>query len=88
MIIRAADCIFESLIETIMVGELAAGEPLVEKSLAEKFGVSRTPVREALHRLAQAGLAERGSRRAYFVREMAPEDLSELFEATGVSTAE
>jgi len=51
MIIRAADCIFESLIETIMVGELAAGEPLVEKSLAEKFGVSRTPVREALHRL-------------------------------------
>jgi DNA-binding GntR family transcriptional regulator len=83
MIIRAADCIFESLIETIMVGKLAAGDPLVEKSLAEKFGVSRTPVREALHRLAQAGLAERGTRRAYFVREMAPEDLSELFEATG-----
>ena len=50
MIIRAADCIFESLIETIMVGELAAGEPLVEKPLADKFGVSRTPVREALHR--------------------------------------
>ncbi|MBM1816748.1 GntR family transcriptional regulator [Sulfitobacter pseudonitzschiae] len=83
MTIRAADCIFESLIETIMGGQLAPGEPLIEQALAEKFGVSRTPVREALHRLAQAGLAERGTRRAYFVREMTPEDLAELFEATG-----
>ena len=66
-----------------MGGQLAAGEPLIEQALAEKFGVSRTPVREALHRLAQAGLAERGTRRAYFVREMTPEDLAELFEATG-----
>lgn len=83
MIIRAADSIFESLIDEIMVGRMTPGEPLVEQALAEQFGVSRTPVREALHRLAQAGLAERGARRAYVVRRMAPEDLAELFEATG-----
>jgi DNA-binding GntR family transcriptional regulator len=83
MIIRAADSIFESLIDKIMVGKMVPGEPLVEQALAKQFGVSRTPVREALHRLAQAGLAERGARRAYFVRGMEPNDLSELFEATG-----
>ena len=83
MIIRAADSIFESLIDEIMVGRMVPGEPLIEQALAEQFGVSRTPVREALHRLAQAGLAERGARRAYIVRAMAPGDLAELFEATG-----
>ena len=62
---------------------MVPGEPLVEQALAEQFGVSRTPVREALHRLAQADLAERGARRAFVVRKMAPEDLSELFEASG-----
>jgi len=83
MIIRAADNIFETLIDKIMAGQMTPGEPLAEQALAEQFGVSRTPVREALHRLAQAGLAERGTRRAYFVRAMAPDDLAELFEATG-----
>ncbi|EEB85689.1 GntR family transcriptional regulator [Roseobacter sp. GAI101] len=83
MIIRAAENIFESLIDEIMAGRMVPGEPLVEQTLAAQFGVSRTPVREALHRLEQARLAERGARRAYVVRRMAPEDLAELFEATG-----
>ncbi|TDE37940.1 GntR family transcriptional regulator [Antarcticimicrobium sediminis] len=83
MAIRAADSIFETLIDEIMAGQMVPGEPLVEQTLAEQFGVSRTPVREALHRLEQACLAERGARRAFVVRRMAPEDLAELFEATG-----
>lgn len=83
MTIRAADRIFEDLIDKIMAGRLEPGEPLGEHALAERFGVSRTPVREALHRLAQNGLAERGARRAYVVRGMAPGDLAELFEAAG-----
>lgn len=83
MIIRAAESIFETLIDEIMMGRMGPGESLVEQALAEQFGVSRTPVREALHRLEQARLAERGPRRAYVVRQMAPEDLAELFEATG-----
>ncbi|EAU46492.1 GntR family transcriptional regulator [Salipiger bermudensis] len=83
MSIRTAENIFETLVDGIVAGRMPPGEPLVEKALAEQFGVSRTPVREALHRLEQARLAERGARRAFFVRQMAPDDLAELFEAAG-----
>ena len=83
MTIRTAENIYETLVDGIVAGRMAPGEPLVEQALAEQFGVSRTPVREALHRLEQANLAERGARRAFVVRRMAPEDLAELFEAAG-----
>ncbi|MDK3018428.1 GntR family transcriptional regulator [Pseudodonghicola flavimaris] len=83
MSIRTAESIFDALIARIVAGDMRPGEPLVEQALAEQFGVSRTPVREALHRLEQAGLAERGLRRAFFVRKMKAEDLAELFEAAG-----
>ena len=73
----------DRILPTLDPKTLSPGEPLAEKALAEQFGVSRTPVREALHRLEQSNLAERGSRRAFFVREMKAEDLAELFEAVG-----
>jgi DNA-binding GntR family transcriptional regulator len=46
----------------IVTGELAPGTPLRETALAERFGVSRTPVREALTRLQGFGLVERDGR--------------------------
>ncbi|AWI85121.1 transcriptional regulator [Alloyangia pacifica] len=83
MIIRTAESIFDSLVDQIVAGRMKPGEPLAEQALAEQFGVSRTPVREALHRLEQANLAERGARRAFVVRQMKASDLAELFEAVG-----
>lgn len=80
---RAADAILDALIARIVSGQLPPGDPLAEQTLAEQFGVSRTPVREALHRLEQVNLAVRGARRAFVVREMKAEELSELFEAVG-----
>lgn len=80
---RTAENIFATLVDDIIAGHMPAGEPLVEMALAQQFGVSRTPVREALLRLEQANLAERGARRAFKVRRLAPQDLSELFEAAG-----
>ncbi|APX25543.1 MAG: GntR family transcriptional regulator [Rhodobacteraceae bacterium] len=80
---RTAETIYTTLVDDIIAGRMAPGAPLVETTLAEQFGVSRTPVREALQRLEQANLAERGARRAVVVRRMAPEDLAELFEAAG-----
>lgn len=80
---RTAETIYTTLVDDIIAGRMAPGAPLVETTLAEHFGVSRTPVREALQRLEQANLAERGARRAVVVRRMAPEDLAELFEAAG-----
>lgn len=80
---RTADRIHDALVEQIVLGRLRPGEPLNEEALAERLGVSRTPVREALSRLHQARLVERGARRTLVVRRLEPSDLAELFEAVG-----
>lgn len=80
---RTAENIYKLLVDDIVSGEFLPGKILAEVALATRYNVSRTPVREALHRLEQANLAERGARRAFFVREMQAGDLEELFEAVG-----
>lgn len=49
------EVIFNSLREAIIIGELRPGERLMEVQLAEKMGVSRTPVREAIRKLELEG---------------------------------
>ena len=78
---RGADKIYNALVEAILSGELAPGDRLDEGGLAARFGVSRTPVREALQALALAGLAVRGARRAFVVSALDGEALMQLFEA-------
>lgn len=53
---RSADEIRETLEQRIVEGEFKDGERLDEVSLAKRFGVSRTPLREALRMLAGSGL--------------------------------
>ncbi len=65
----------------IVTGNFADGERLDEIRLAERFGVSRTPIREALQKLAASGLVEQIPRRGVFVREPGPIELIEMFEA-------
>jgi len=48
--------VVEALRRAILTGELPAGQPLVETELARRFGISKTPVREALKTLVGAGL--------------------------------
>lgn len=64
----------------ILGGFFSAGDRLDEVRLAEQFGVSRTPVREAFQRLAQSGLVEQLPRRGVFVRQPGPIELMEMFE--------
>jgi DNA-binding GntR family transcriptional regulator len=71
--------IYEQLHEHIVTGRLDAGEALRETSLATQFGVSRTPIREALRRLEQDGLVERGDR-GLQVRRRSPEEILEIYE--------
>jgi DNA-binding GntR family transcriptional regulator len=70
---------YEKIKQAIVSGELRQGEPLVELALAAWCGVSRTPIREALSRLEQDGLAERAER-GLIVRESRPEEILDLYE--------
>lgn len=77
---RIADSIREQLEQMIVVGDFADGERLDEIRLAEKFGVSRTPLREAFQSLAASGLLELIPRRGAFVRHPGVVELVEMFE--------
>ncbi len=75
------DHILQDIEQMIVTGGFADGERLDEIRLAERFGVSRTPIREALQKLAASGLVEHRPRRGVFVREPGPVELVEMFEA-------
>lgn len=77
---RRADSIAEALEELIFNGTISDGDRLDEMRLAEQFGVSRTPLREAFQRLALSGLVELIPRRGAFVRQPGPVELIEMFE--------
>ena len=70
----------DSLEQRIVEGELGNGKRLDETELSSFYGVSRTPVREALQRLAESGLAEHLPRRGTFVRSPSLSQLVEMFE--------
>lgn len=77
---RLADRIRESVEGDILAGRLAPGSAIDEKALAAAFGVSRTPVREALLWLAAHGLVEFQPRAAIRVRRPEPAELVALLE--------
>lgn len=77
---RRADSIAITLENLIFDGEFGDGDRLDEVRLAERFGVSRTPLREAFQRLALSGLVELIPRRGAFVRQPGPIELVEMFE--------
>jgi len=75
----ASDRAMHQLRERILGGEYAPGERLGEVELAEKFGLSRTPVREALRRLAAEGLVDITTNKGARVVEYPPQDLEYIF---------
>ena len=68
----------------ILRGELAPGERLAEVALAERLGVSRTPIRQALPALAREGLLAAAGRRGYVVRSFSPQDVLDAIETRGL----
>jgi DNA-binding GntR family transcriptional regulator len=76
-----AEKLAEQLGNAIVAGEYAPGCRLDEHQLAQRFGVSRTPVREALRQLAATGLIEMRPRRGALVAVVTPEVLETLFVA-------
>lgn len=78
--IRASDRAYQTLLEEIQSGALAAGTVLGEVEQAARLGVSRTPMREALRRLAADGLAVQQSPRVTVVAGLDVDDIRALFE--------
>lgn len=74
---------YEKLRLAIVSGELRPNEPLIEADLAEKYGTSRTPVREGLQRLSADGLLVR-RKRGWAVRELSASEVRENYEVRAV----
>lgn len=75
------ESVYESLRAEIISGRTAPGDPISERDLADHFGLSRTPIREVLHRLSMNGLIEIYPNRGAFVRRLDPRLISDIFEA-------
>ncbi|MFF0904728.1 UNVERIFIED_CONTAM: GntR family transcriptional regulator [Kocuria sp. CPCC 205316] len=77
---RASDRAYEALREDIVEWRLLPGQVLGEVEQSERFGISRTPIREALSRLTADGLAEAHRGRGVVVSQVSLEDVRALFE--------
>ncbi len=74
------DVVFKTLRQSILTGELKPGERLMEIHLAEKLGVSRTPIREAIRQLELEGLVVMLPRRGAQVAHITEKSMSDVLE--------
>ena len=74
------DVVFNTLRQAILVGELKPGERLMEIHLADKLGVSRTPIREAIRKLELEGLVIMIPRRGAEVAQITGKSLQDVLE--------
>lgn len=72
--------VYRILRDRILRQELTAGEKLSDLRLSNELGVSRTPIREALHQLVQDGVVVAEPNRGFFVATFSQRDLEEIFE--------
>lgn len=70
---------YKAIKQAIISYEVKPGEPLAEEQIANKLGVSRTPVREALKELRKEGLVKIIHRKGAFVAEISSKDVEEIF---------
>jgi DNA-binding GntR family transcriptional regulator len=75
----AADRVFEQTVAEILAGSLRPREQISERYLVTRFGVSRTPVREAIKRLFERRLVESGPKGVAVVAEIDEEDVHKLY---------
>ena len=77
---RAADKLIAQITQEISSGLLRPGDQLEESALAEKFSVSRTPIREAIRAMVGSGLLQTRPRKGAIVRVLTSKELLDLFE--------
>lgn len=74
------DVVFNTLRQAILTGELKPGERLMEIHLADRLGVSRTPIREAIHKLEREGLVTIIPRRGAEVAQITEKSMNDVLE--------
>ncbi|SHJ58276.1 GntR family transcriptional regulator [Paramaledivibacter caminithermalis] len=74
------EIVFEYLRNSILKGELQPGERLMELQLAQKLGVSRTPIREAIRKLELEGFVEMIPRKGAYVADLSVKDILDILE--------
>lgn len=79
--VSLAEQVYKELHWAIITGKITSGTRLVESTLAEQMGVSRTPVREALQKLVSEGTLYAIPRAGYIVGDMTERDVVDLFMA-------
>lgn len=72
--------LYHRILGEIRAGSLAPGDRLTEVELAETYGISRTPVREAMRQLEADGLVEHSPRRGASIRRLDHAEVSELYD--------
>jgi DNA-binding GntR family transcriptional regulator len=77
------DRVYQALRDRILAGKVSAGEFIREKEVSDGLGVSRTPVRESLGRLASEGFLERNPHRGFRVPKESITELVELYPIIG-----
>src|SRR5574342_1416920 len=65
--------------EMILEGELKSGDRLIERELAERLNISRTPIREALFRLESQGFVKTVPRKGVIVADISEKEIIEVF---------
>ncbi|HVO88963.1 MAG TPA: GntR family transcriptional regulator [Casimicrobiaceae bacterium] len=76
----AADHVFDNVVSDILAGALRPRDQISERDLVTRFGVSRTPVREAIKRLFARGFVESGPKGVAVVMDLAGDDVRKLYE--------
>ncbi len=71
--------VYESLRRSIIHGKLKGGQRLIEETLAHQVGISRTPVREAFHKLERDDLVVRLAKGGFSVKQFTRDDVEEIF---------
>ncbi|MDC0334818.1 GntR family transcriptional regulator [Amylibacter sp.] len=80
MMARTADKLISDIRNEVSSGILKPGDQLEVTALAERFGVSRTPIREAIRTLVETGVLETRPRKGSFVRVLSAKQLLDLFQ--------
>ena len=80
MMARTADKLISDIRNEVSSGILKPGDQLEVTALADRFGVSRTPIREAIRTLVESGVLETRPRKGSFVRVLSAKQLLDLFQ--------